>query len=97
MLPAVTVPNSSVIAPSTTQTSSSPSRRSTRVRASAGARTRLLRLELQVLVGRREGVAGDEPEPGLFDAPADAVDVHRRLAPVATTSPRSFIIRDAGR
>src|SRR5215470_14212716 len=42
----------------------------------------LLRLELQILVGRREGVAGDEPEPGFVDAPADAVDegqlVHRR-------------------
>src|SRR5882724_11861073 len=28
--------------------------------------TRLLRFELQILVGRREGVAGDEPEPGFL-------------------------------
>src|SRR5262245_25009802 len=44
--------------------------------------SRLLRLELQVLVRRGEGVAGAEPEAGFVDAPAAAVDerqlVHRR-------------------
>src|SRR5262245_49811775 len=44
--------------------------------------SRLLRLELQVLVRRREGIARDEPETGFVHAPADAVDeselVHRR-------------------
>src|SRR2546428_410302 len=34
----------------------------------------LLGLELQVLVGRRESVTGDEPEPRLFHAPAPARD-----------------------
>src|SRR5262249_51898897 len=49
---------------------------------STRAGPRLLRLELQVLVGRGKRVAGDQPEAGSVHSPPDAVDegqlVHRR-------------------